>query len=74
MDLQESPVAEVNMMAGAVTVAYNDTKVVGNDADAKTISLKIRGTKLDLLMEMMQSAVAVKVSSTAMLKRSECFH
>ena len=60
MTLQGRPVAEVNVTAGIVSVVFDDNQ--SQDADAINTHLKLRGQKLDLLLEVMQGAVATKVS------------
>lgn len=52
--------AEVNVTAGIVSVVFDDHQ--SQDADAINTHLKLRGQKLDLLLEVMQGAVATKVS------------
>ena len=61
--LQGQPLAEVNVTAGIVSMAFDDHQ--SQDADARNTHLKLRGQKLVLLLEVMQDAVATKVS---------CFH
>jgi len=46
--------------AGIVSMAFDDHQ--SQDADARNTHLKLRGQKLDLLVEVMQDAVATKVS------------
>ena len=58
--LQGQPVAEVNVTAGVVSMAFDDHQ--SQDADARNTHLKLRGQKLDLLVEVMQDAIATKVS------------
>ena len=48
------------MTAGIVSVVFDDNQ--SQDADAINTHLKLRGQKLDLLLEVMQGAVATKVS------------
>lgn len=60
MSLQGVPLAEVNIVAGAISVAFDDSK--GQDSDCSNTHLKLRGQKLDLLLEFVQGAVAAKVS------------
>jgi len=58
--LQGQPLAEVNVTAGIVSMAFDDHH--SQDADARNTHLKLRGQKLDLLLEVMQAAIATKVS------------
>ncbi len=58
--LQGQPLAEVNLTAGIVSMAFDDHQ--SQDADARNTHLKLRGQKLDLLLEVMQDAIATKVS------------
>jgi len=58
--LQGQPLAEVNVTAGIVSMAFDDHQ--SQDADARNTHLKLRGQKLDLLLEVMQDAIATKVS------------
>jgi hypothetical protein len=58
--LQGQPLAEVNVTAGIVSMAFDDHQ--SQDADARNTHLKLRGQKLDLLLEVMQAAIATKVS------------
>ncbi len=48
------------MTAGIVSMAFDDHQ--SQDADARNTHLKLRGQKLDLLLEVMQDAIATKVS------------
>lgn len=58
--LQSLPLAEVNITAEAVSVGFDDSK--GQDTDCSNTHLRLRGQKLDLLLEFIQDAVAAKVS------------
>ncbi len=58
--LQGQPLAEVNVTAGIVSMAFDDRQ--SQDADARNTHLKLRGQKLNLLLEVMQDAIATKVS------------
>lgn len=62
---QGLPLAEVNLTAGTVSVAFEDTQ--GQESDASSTQLKLRGQKLDVLLELMQGAVATKVGSCWLL-------
>ena len=57
--LQEMPLAEVNIAAGAISVAFDDNR--GQDSDCSNTHLKLRGQRLDLLLEFVHGAVAAKV-------------
>ena len=59
--LQGLPVAELNVTAKSVSVCYHDANTHGKDSDAININLRLKGNKFDLLLEMMQNAIAVKV-------------
>lgn len=59
MYLQDLPLAEVNIVAGVVSVAFDDNR--GQDADCSNTHLKLRGQRLDLLLEFVQGAMAAKV-------------
>lgn len=48
------------MTAGIVSMAFDDHQ--SQDADARNTHLKLRGQKLNLLVEVMQDAIATKVS------------
>ncbi len=58
--LQGQPLAEVNVTAGILSMAFDDHQ--SQNADARNTYLKLRGQKLDLLVEVMQDAIATKVS------------
>lgn len=60
--------AEVSITAGATSVAFDDSK--GQDADCSNTHLKLRGQKLDLLLEFVQDAVAAKVGPAMPLSSS----
>ena len=59
MYLQGLPLAEVNITAGAISVAFDDNR--GQDSDCSNTHLKLRGQRLDLLLEFVQCGVAAKV-------------
>ena len=59
--LQGLPVAELNVKAKSVSVSYHDANTHGKDSDAININLRLKGNKFDLLLEMMQNAIAAKV-------------
>ena len=59
MYLQGLPLAEVNITAGAISVAFDDNR--GQDSDCSNTHLKLRGQRLDLLLEFVQGGVAAKV-------------
>ncbi|DBA81627.1 TPA: hypothetical protein ACH3X1_007382 [Trebouxia sp. C0004] len=54
------PLAEVNVTAGTVSMAFDDHQ--SQDADARNTHLKLRGQKLDLLLEVLQDAIATKAT------------
>ncbi|KAL0051145.1 hypothetical protein WJX82_002690 [Trebouxia sp. C0006] len=54
------PLAEVNVTAGIVSMAFDDRQ--SQDADARNTHLKLRGQKLNLLLEVMQDAIATKAT------------
>ncbi|KAA6426735.1 MAG: vacuolar sorting-associated 13F-like [Trebouxia sp. A1-2] len=54
------PLAEVNVTAGIVSMAFDDHQ--SQDADARNTHLKLRGQKLNLLVEVMQDAIATKAT------------
>lgn len=58
--LQSLPLAKVNITAEAVSLGFVDSK--GQDTDCSKNHLRLRGQKLDLLLEFIQDAVAAKVS------------
>ena len=53
------PLEEVNITAGVVSVTFIDNK--SQDSDCRNTHLKLRGQKLDVLVEHMQGALAAKV-------------
>ena len=57
--LQGLPVAEVNVTAGSVSVAFDDSH--SEDCDASNTHLKLRGQKFDMLLELMDDSIATKV-------------
>ena len=59
--LQGLPVAEVNVTAGSLSLAFDDN--YSEDSDASNTHLKLRGQKLDLLLELMDDSIATKVGT-----------
>ena len=57
--LQGLPLAEVSLTAGTLSVAFDDNS--SQDSDSSNTHLKLHGRKLDLLLELVQGAVAAKV-------------
>lgn len=53
--------SELNVTAKSVSVCYHDANSHGKDSDAININLRLKGNKFDLLLEMMQNAIAAKV-------------
>lgn len=67
-EMQGLPLAEANVTAGAVSLVFDDTH--SQDSDASNTHLKLKGQKLDMLLEFMQDAVATKVAVTVAVASS----